>query len=106
LANLGATGETQSPRESSQSVMPSGNENLQRKDRLLAKLDPEHEVELDEDFIGPLAAAIRASSPDERQQALDNAIEAYEHALDDALYENGEILLRKAAHDARRAQNS
>jgi hypothetical protein len=86
--------------------MPPGNENLQRKDRLLAQLDPEHEVELDEAFIAPLAAAIRATSPGERQQALDKAIEAYEHALDDALYENGGILLRKAEHDARRAQNS
>jgi hypothetical protein len=46
--------------------MPSGNENLARKDRLLAKLDPEHEVELDEAFMGPLAAAIRASTPGER----------------------------------------
>ena len=106
MANLDATGETQSPRESNQSVMPSGNENLERKDRLLAKLDPEHEVELDEAFMGPLAEAIRASTPGERQQALDKAIEAYEHALDDALYENGEILLRKAEHDARGAQNS
>jgi hypothetical protein len=86
--------------------MTSDNEKLERKDRLLAQLDPEHEVELDEAFMGPLAAAIRASSPGERQQALDKAIEAYEHALDDALYENGEILLRKAEHDARRAQNS
>jgi hypothetical protein len=57
--------------------MPSGNENLARKDRLLAKLDPEHEVELEEAFMGPLAAAIRASTPGERQQALDKAIEAY-----------------------------
>jgi len=86
--------------------MPSGNENLARKDRLLAKLDPEHEVELDEAFMGPLAEAIRASTPGERQQALDKAIEAYEHALDDALYENGGTLFRKAEHEARRTQNS
>ena len=86
--------------------MPSGNEILARKEQLLAKLDLEHEVELDEAFLGPLAAAIRASNPDERQQALDKAIEAYEHALDEALYENGGLLSRKAAHDARRAQNS
>jgi hypothetical protein len=53
--------------------MSSGNENLARKDRLLAKLDPEHEVELDEAFMGPLAAAIRASTQGERQQALASA---------------------------------
>jgi len=69
--------------------MPSDNEKLERKDRLLAQLDPEHEVELDEAFMAPLVAAIRASSPGERQQALNKATETYEHALDDALYENG-----------------
>jgi hypothetical protein len=51
----------------------------------LAQLDPEHAVELDGTFIDHLAAAIRASSPSERQQALDIAIEASENALDDVL---------------------
>ena len=45
--------------------------------------------ELDGTFMAHLAAAIRASSPSERQQALDKATEAYENALDDVLYENG-----------------
>src|SRR5829696_4447373 len=61
--------------------------------------------ELDGTFMAHLAAAIRASSPSERQQALDKATEAYENALDDVLYENGGILGRKAEHGARRSQN-
>ena len=60
-------------------------ERIERKYRLLAQLDPKHEVELDGTFIAHQAAAIRASSPNERQQALDKAIEAYENALDDVL---------------------
>ena len=60
-------------------------ERIERKYRLLELLDPEHEVELDGTFLNHLAAAIRASSPNERQQALDKAIEAYENALDDVL---------------------
>jgi len=79
---------------------------MERKEQLLELLDPEHEVELDATFLNHLAAAIRASSPSEHQQALDKATEAYENALDDVLYENGEILLRIAEHDARRSQNS
>jgi hypothetical protein len=43
-------------------MRPSGKETLARKERLLTKLDPEHEVELDEAFIGPLAAAIRQAT--------------------------------------------
>ena len=86
--------------------MPFGNEKLEGKNRLLALLDPEHEVELDSTFLNYLASATRVSSPSERQQALDKATEAYENALDDVLYENGGILLRKAEHDALRAQHS
>ena len=78
---------------------------MERKEQLLELLDPEHEVELDGTFLKHLATAIRASSPSERQQALDEATEAYENALDDVLYENGGILGRKAEHNARRAQN-
>ena len=48
-------------------------ERIERKNRLLAQLDPKHEVELDGTFIAHLAAAIRASSPNERQQALASA---------------------------------
>jgi hypothetical protein len=51
----------------------------------LAQLDLMLGVELDGTFTAHLAAAIRASSPNERQQALDKAIEAYENALDDVL---------------------
>src|SRR5215217_3045739 len=80
-------------------------ERIERKNRLLEQLDPKHEVELDGTFLNRLAAALRASSPSERQQALDKATEAYENALDDVLYENGGILARKAEHDARRSQN-
>jgi hypothetical protein len=67
--------------------MPFANERIQRKDRLLAPLDPKHEVELDGTFMNHLVAAIRASSPSERQQALDKAIEAYENARDGVLFE-------------------
>jgi len=79
---------------------------MERKEQLLELLDAEHEVELDGTFLDHLATAIRASSPSEHQQALDKAAEAYENALDDVLYENGGILVRKAEHDVRRAQNS
>jgi hypothetical protein len=67
--------------------MPFANESIERKDQLLAQLDPEHEIELDGTFLKHLAAAIRASSPSERKQALDKATEAYENALDGVLYE-------------------
>jgi hypothetical protein len=76
-----------------QPAMPFANERIELKYRLLAQLDPEHEVKLEGTFTNHLAAAIRASSPTERQQALDQAIEACESALDDVLYENGGILL-------------
>ena len=81
--------------------MPLGNERIERKDRLLALLDPEHEIELDGTYINHLAAAIRASNPSAYQKALDKATEAYENALDGVLYENGGILLRKAEQDAK-----
>ena len=87
-------------------MMPFRYRTMERKEQLLELLDPEHEVELDATFLNHLAAAIRASSPSEHQQALDKATEAYENALDDVLYENGGILLRIAEHDARRSQNS
>jgi hypothetical protein len=86
-------------------MMPFRYHRMERKEQLLELLDPEHEVELDATFLKDLAAALRASSPSERQQALDKAAEAYENALDDVLYENGGILARKAEHDARRSQN-
>jgi hypothetical protein len=65
--------------------MTFASERMQRKNRLFAQLNPKHEVELDGKFTNHLAAAIGASSPSERQQALDKAIEAYENALDEVL---------------------
>lgn len=67
------------------SAMPSANERIERKTRLLEQIDPEHEVDLEDTFVNLLAAAIQASSPSERQQALDKAVEAYENALDEVL---------------------
>ena len=86
-------------------MMPFRYRRMESKDQLLELLDPEHEVYLDGTFLKHLAAAIRASSPSEREQALDKATEAYENALDDVLYKNGGILGRKAEHDALRSQN-
>jgi hypothetical protein len=68
-------------------MMPFRYHRMERKEQLLELLDPEHEVELDGTFLKHLAAAIRASSPSERQQALDKAIEAYENARDGVLFE-------------------
>jgi hypothetical protein len=84
LANdLGEAYESR-PRQRKQRAMPFANERIERKDRLLARLDPDHELKLEGAFTNHLAAAVRASSPTERQQALDKAIEAYEIAA----YEN------------------
>ena len=65
------------------------NERIESKYRLLAQLAPELDLALEGSFMDNLAAAIRTSSLSERQQALERAIEAYEKALDKALYENG-----------------
>ena len=62
------------------------NERIERKYRLLEQLDPKHAAELDGTFVNHLSDAIQASSPTERQQALVNAIEACEHALDGVLH--------------------
>ena len=83
--------------------MPFGNERIERKSKLLERLDrneridrktqvlerlhPKREVELEGTFTNHVADAIHASGPTERQQALDKATKAYEDALDDALYE-------------------
>src|SRR5215211_6309084 len=66
LANPGGSRQPR-PRTRELSAMPYRNEKLERKDRLLAQLDPEHEVELEGTFINHLAAAIRASSTSECQ---------------------------------------
>jgi hypothetical protein len=65
----------------------SRNERIERKAKLLDRLDPEREVKLEDTFTNHLADAIRASGPTERQQEIDKATEAYEDALDGALYE-------------------
>jgi hypothetical protein len=70
-----------------QSAMTLASERIERKNRLSALLHPKHEVKLDGTFIDHLVDAIRASSPSERQQALDKAIEASENARDGVLYE-------------------
>jgi hypothetical protein len=62
-------------------------ERIERKAQLLERLDPEGQVELQRTFTNYLADAIRASSPRERHQEIDTALEAYEDALDSALYE-------------------
>ena len=68
--------------------MSFANERIERKyQRFLEQYDPSHAAKLDATFMNHLAAAIRASSPNERQQALDKAIEAYENAVEDVLYE-------------------
>jgi hypothetical protein len=59
---------------------------IERKTRLLEELDSKREVELEGTFTKHVADAIRASSPIERQQEIDNATEAYEDALDQVLY--------------------
>jgi hypothetical protein len=66
--------------------MPSADGRIERKYRLLKQLDSEPALELDSTFTNHLTAAIRSSSPSERQQALDNAIEAGENALDGVLH--------------------
>ena len=68
--------------------MLSANGRIERKYRLLEQLDSEPALKLDGTFTNHLTSAIRASSPNERQQALDNAIEAYENAVDDVLYKS------------------
>ena len=67
--------------------MLSRNERIQRKARALEDLDPKQEVRLEGTFTNHVADAIRASSPTELQQQIDKATEAYEDALDEALYE-------------------
>jgi hypothetical protein len=63
------------------------NERIDRKTQLLERLDPEREVELEGTFTKQVADAICESSPRELQQEIDNATEAYEHALDGVLNE-------------------
>jgi hypothetical protein len=63
------------------------NERIERKAKVLKRLDPKRKVELDDTFTHHVANAIRASSPREFQLEIDDALEALEDALDGALYE-------------------
>ena len=67
--------------------MPFANERIEHKYQVLEQLDPADAAKLDGTFMNHLVAAIRASSPSERQQALDKALEAYENARNGVLYE-------------------
>ena len=78
--------------------MLSRKERIDRKTQLLEQLDPEREVALESTYTKHLAEAIRASSPRERRQEIDNATEAYEEALDGVLYE---LLDKRLASRAR-----
>jgi hypothetical protein len=73
-------------------------ERIDRKSRLLEQLDLKREVELEGTFTKHVADAIHASGPTERQQAVDKGTEAYEDALDGALYE---VLDKRFAEGAR-----
>ena len=69
--------------------MSFANESIECKyHRFLEHYDLRQAAKLDATFMNHLTTAIRASSPNERQQALDKAIEAYENAVDDLLYES------------------
>ena len=65
--------------------MLSRQERIEFKHRLLDQRDSKYAAKLDRAFTSHLTAAIQATGPSERQQALEKALEAYEDALDDAL---------------------
>ena len=56
--------------------------------------DPEYASKLDRTFTSHLAEAIRASSPTERERALEEATEAYEGALEEALRRSARAHIR------------
>ena len=62
------------------------NERLERKAQLLEELDPNHQFPLESTFTNHVANAIRASSPAERRQQIDKAIELYENDLDNVVH--------------------
>ena len=62
-------------------------ERIECKLQMLEHLDPKHEVMLLGTFVAHLAATIRAEDSKERRQQLGEAMEAYEGALDSAIYE-------------------
>jgi hypothetical protein len=74
-------------RREAESAMLSRMERIECKLQMLEHLDPKHEVMLEGTFVAHLAATIRAEDPKERRQEIGEALEAYEGALDGALYE-------------------
>jgi len=77
-------------------------ERIDRKSQQLRRLDPKREVALEGTFTNHLADAIRSIYPVEREQAVDKALEAYEAALDEVLYE---MLDKHFAAEARGASD-
>jgi hypothetical protein len=67
--------------------MLSSSARINLKAQLLEQLDSKHEIELERTFVEHLADAIRAGDPKEYRQKIAEALEAYEGALDGALYE-------------------
>ena len=62
-------------------------ERIECKLQVLEHLDPKHEVMLEGTFVAHFAATIHAEDSKERRQQLGEALEAYEGALDGAIYE-------------------
>jgi hypothetical protein len=67
--------------------MLSRNERIELIAKALKRLDPERKLKPEDAFKNHLADAIRASSLREYQLEIDNAMEAYEEALNRTLYE-------------------
>jgi hypothetical protein len=67
--------------------MHSRHERIELIAKALKRLDPERKLKLEDAFKNHLADAIRASSQREYQLEIDNAMEAYEDALNRTLYE-------------------
>ena len=68
--------------------MLSRNERIDGKARLLKRLDPEREVQLDDAFTNYVEGILRATRTRECRLEIDKAIEVYEDALNRALYES------------------
>jgi hypothetical protein len=67
--------------------MLSRHQRIERKAKMLKRLDPERKFKLEDAFTNHLADAIRASSQREYQLEIDNAMEVYEDALNRTFYE-------------------
>jgi hypothetical protein len=67
--------------------MLSRNERIDCKARLLKRLDPEREFQLDDAFTNHVEDILRATRARECRLEIDNAIEVYEDALNRSLCE-------------------